>query len=367
MRPFGCLLSILIIGGFVSIPAKCQDRFTDNLRVGANYHYGYVLPEYPYFTYIVNAPVQSFSVSISKPTLGKNEYERLYNYPEYGVSFLYTTLGNDDVFGREIGIYPYYQLKIISRKRFNLVHELGLGLSYVTKKYHVVDNHSNIAVGSHFNLHLNLKLGINYRIYESILVNAGLAFDHLSNANMQNPNIGINYATTYAGLSFLVGQETPKEVPEYSPHKREFNYELIGSIGAKRTRGVKESGWFNPVSVTFETKWTWLRALHLGAGVDVFYDPSAQAEIEGQGRTDYKPIDDFSSGIHLSQEFIYRKLSLILQEGFYVILPNNVSQEFMYNRGIVRIQVSEKMFVQLAMKAHLVVLDYPELGFGMKW
>jgi len=368
MMPFkGCLLSLTIICCFVSTPAKCQQRFTDNLRIGANYHYGYVLPEYSYFTYIVNAPVQSFSVNISKPTLGKNEFERLYNYPEYGVSIFYSTLGNDDVFGRQVAIFPYYHLKVISRNRFTLFHELGMGLAYVTRKYDVEDNHTNIAVGSYFNIHFNLKLGVNYRIYKNVLINAGASFDHLSNANLQNPNLGINYATTFGGLSFMVGQEIQRQTPEFSPHKREFKFELIASVGAKRTRGVKESGWFNPVSLTFETKWSWLRALHLGVGADIFYDPSGQAEIEGQGRTDYTPSDDFSSGIHLSQEFIYRKISLILQEGLYVILPDNVNHEAMYNRGIIRVQVSKKMFIQLAMKSNLVVLDYPELGFGLKW
>jgi hypothetical protein len=346
---------------------KCQQRFTDNLKLTAHYQYGYVLPEYDYFLYMVNAPMQSFTLSFSKTTLGKTDFERLYNYPEYGISLIYSTLGNDDIFGREIAVVPYYHLKIISRDRFNLYHELGLGFGYVTKVFDFESNYRNMAVGSHLNFHFNLKLGANYEVYKKTIVNAGVSFDHFSNANAQNPNIGINYASAFVGLGFLLGRETPKQVGELAVHHRALKYELIGSVGAKRTRGVLESGVFYTGSLTFETKWSFLRALHLGAGVDAFFDPSAKTEIESQNRTDYQYSYNFTSGIHISQEFIYSRLSLILQEGFYLGLTNQVEQEPMYHRGIVRFQVGKRAFVQLAMKSHWVVLDFAEFGFGMKW
>lgn len=360
-------LSVIFCVVFISTETKCQERFTDNLKLSAHCQYGYVLPEYDYFLYLANAPMRSVSLNFSKTTLGKTDFERLYNYPEYGISFIYSTLGNDDIFGRELAIVPYYHLKIVSRNRFNLYNELGFGLAYVTKVFDFENNYRNIAVGSHFNLHFNLKFGVNYRLYEKIIVNAGLCFDHFSNANTENPNIGINYGSAFAGVGYLLGRETPKQTGALTPHKREVNYELIGSFGAKRTRGVLESGWFYTGSLTIETKWSWLRALRLGGGIDVFFDPSAKTEIERQNRTDYQPSDNLRSGIHFSQEFVYSKLSLILQEGFYLGLTDQVDHEPMYNRGIIRVQVGQHTFVQLSMKSHLVVLDYPELGFGMKW
>jgi opacity protein-like surface antigen len=344
-----------------------QQRFSDDLKLTAHYQIGYVVPEYDYFIYLANAPAQAFTLSLSKATTGKTDFERLYNYPEFGVSFTYATLGNDDVFGREFAIVPYYHLKIVSRKRFNFYNELGFGLGYVTRKFDFGDNYQNIAVGSHLNLHFNLKLGANYRVSKNVLVNTGVSFDHFSNANTHNPNIGINYASVFAGVGYVLGQETPKQVGELAPHRRELGYALIGSAGAKRTRGVLVSDWFYTASLSFETKWSLLRVLHLGAGADMFYDPSAQTEIESQQRTDYQPSADFTTGIHLSQEFIYSRLSLIFQEGFYLGLKDQVNHETMYHRGIVRFRVGKQAFVQFSMKTHWVVLDYPEFGFGMKW
>jgi len=325
------------------------------------------LPEYDYWLYLPNAPMQSLTLSLSKSTVGKTDFERIYNYPEYGVSLLYSTLGNDEIFGREFAVVPYYHLKIISRDRFNLYHELGVGLGYVGKIFDFENNYRNIAVGSHLNLHFNLKFGVNYRVYKKTILNAGVAFDHFSNGNTNNPNIGINYGSAFAGLGFLLGNERPKQTGDLAPHQQQLKYELIGSAGAKRTRGVLESDWFYTGSLTFETKWSFLRAIHLGAGADMFYDPAAQTEIEAQQRTDYKPSDKFTTGIHFSQEFVYSRLSLILQEGFYLGMTDKLNNGIMYPRAIIRSQVGQQSFVQIAMKTHWFVLDYPELGIGMKW
>jgi hypothetical protein len=346
---------------------NAQQKFSDDLKLTAHYQYGYLLPEYDYFLYLVDEPMQSFTLSLSKATIGKTDFERLYNYPEYGISLTYLNLGNDDKLGKEIALFPYYHLRIISRPRFNFYHELGLGFGYVTKTFDFEDNYENIAVGSHLNMHFNVKLGVNYKVYKKTFVNAGLSFDHFSNANSSNPNIGVNYATAFAGVGVLLGRETPKLTGELAPHKREFEYELIGSFGAKHTRGVLVSDWFYTGSLTFETKWTFLRWFHLGVGADLFYDPTAQTELESQGRTDYKPSYDYTTGIHLSQEFIYSRLSLMFQEGVHVGLTDKVNHEALYHRGVVRYRVAKRAFVQVTLKTHWITLDYPEFGVGLKW
>src|SRR5687768_16971177 len=66
---------------------------TDDLQTAINYHYGYVVPEHSNLTYLVNKPVQSVSLNVFKKTTGKTDWEQIYKFPEYGFTFLYTTLG----------------------------------------------------------------------------------------------------------------------------------------------------------------------------------------------------------------------------------------------------------------------------------
>jgi hypothetical protein len=359
-------LLILIAVTLSGCSAFAQSTLTDNLNVTMHYHYGYVLPEYSNLLYIVNKPVQGFAMNLSKKTRGKNDWETIYNYPEYGLSLYYSTLGNNQIHGKEFGIIPYFRMNIISRNRFNFFNETGLGLGYVTKTFDE-NNYLNIAVGSHLNLHFGLKFGVSYKVADRLQANAGIGFDHFSNANSRNPNLGLNWVTTFAGISYALGNETPIQEHELSPLMRKLEFELIYSFGGKKSRGVLQSDLYYTSSLTFEGKWNASRAIRLGAGVDVFYDPSAKSEMAALDNYNYQPSNDFRTGIHLSQEFVYSRLSLILQEGIYIGLTDAVNNNIMYNRGIVRFRLNRSMFIQLAMKSHLHILDYPELGLGLKW
>jgi hypothetical protein len=81
----------------------------------------------------------------------------------------------------------------------------------------------------------------------------------------------------------------------------------------------------------------------------------------------HKKLYDFRSGIHFSQEVVYNKFSIIIQEGFYLVLKDQVEQHVMYNRGIIRYRITDRFLVQLAMKSHIHILDYPEIGVGIRW
>ncbi|MEO5602563.1 MAG: acyloxyacyl hydrolase [Cyclobacteriaceae bacterium] len=344
-----------------------QSKFTDDLSVSFNYHYGFILPEYTNFLYLADAPVRSASFNISKETTGKNSWERLYKFPEYGLSVFYSTLGNDEVHGREIALFPYFNLNIISRKRFDIFNETGIGVSYVTRKFDMTDNYLNIAVGSHLNIHFQLKFGLNYKMPEKKLqLQGGVAFDHFSNSNTREPNLGLNYATVYTGVKYLVGQQTERQMVEDKPHVPGHHWELIYSAGGKHPRALGSKIYFTS-SATVEYKCEAFPALHFGLGADLFYDTSTEAEMLTLEMDHHKKSHDFRSGLHVSQELVYNRLSLILQEGVYLLLTDKVEKHVMYNRGIIRYRVSDHFFVHLAMKSHLHILDYPELGLGLRW
>ncbi|MEX1238856.1 MAG: acyloxyacyl hydrolase, partial [Cyclobacteriaceae bacterium] len=289
-----------------------------------------------------------------------------YNYPEYGLSLFYSTLGNDRIHGREISIFPYFRLDIISGKRFDLYNETGIGLAFVSRKFDLQENPLNIAVGSHVNIHFNLKFGFQYKTAGRLKLHSGLSFDHFSNSNAREPNLGLNYATLYAGVKYRLGEQSEKMEHLLEAPERSYHYEFIYSAGGKHPRAVGSDLYFTS-SATFEFKWEPFRVLHFGVGADLFYDTSTEAEMLTLELKNYRGLFDFRSGIHFSQEFVYNKFSLIIQEGIYLLLRDEVDQNIMYNRGIMRYRISNRFFVQLAMKSHLHILDYAELGLGIRW
>jgi hypothetical protein len=259
---------------------------TDCLQAAINYHYGYVVPEYSNLTYLVNKPVQSISLNVFKKTTGKTDWEQIYKYPEYGFTLLYTTLGNKEVNGNELALYPYFNYTIASGKRFALFNRVGFGLGYVTRKYNAKDNYMNVAVGSHLNIHFNLGLGGSYAPTEKFKIQVGLAFDHLSNANLSEPNLGLNWTTTHLGFAYLLGQSKKIETRELEPHSKKFFVETVVSVGAKHPRSLNSEIYFAS-SFTTEARWEVSRIARLGAGADIFFDTGTETEMLAAGRNDF--------------------------------------------------------------------------------
>ena len=345
---------------------KAQLKFTDELYIRANYHYGFVLPEYQHHIYIVNDNVQLLELNLSKQTTGKNYWQQLYNYPDYGISLFYSTLGNDEVFGREIGIYPYFTAHIITKKKFQLNNQIGIGLGYVTKKFDLDNNYQNVSVGSKVNAHFSFEIEGKYQLLENVFLNSGIAFNHFSNSNFQEPNLGINWITLYGGLSYLAGNKIEKTKHDLKPHEQVNEFSIIYSVGGKHIGALQTDIYFTS-SLSLELKRKLFRTFYIGIGTDIFYDSGTKIEMEAEGTNEYKASDGFRSGIHLSEEFVYNKFSIIVQEGFYLLLIDMLNHKIMYNRAIFRYKINNHLSVNISMKSHLHILDYPELGFGYHW
>ncbi|MDA3891080.1 MAG: acyloxyacyl hydrolase [Salinivirgaceae bacterium] len=369
VNSFLLLRITLVILCFILIVVKpnqlnAQSNILNDVSLTNNYHFGYNLPEYQMFNYYTNSYVQSLDFCITKQSFGKDYWQQLFNYPEYGLSFFYSTLGNDEIYGRELAVNYFFKVHFIKKKHFSVYNRTGIGLDYVSEIFNQETNPFNTATGSHLNMHFNLRLGAHFRINQKMGLNTGLSFDHFSNANASEPNLGINYVTTYAGLSYKIGKETVKQKHEIPSHVKNNSFAVFVNFGGKHTRALS-SDYFITTSTAFEFKHELLRSFHIGTGIDLFYDASVKKQLNNAER-EYRSSYLFQSGIHISQTFSYNKFSITIQEGIYLLLEEKVNNQTMYNRAILQYQAAKMLYIRLAMKSHLHILDYPELGIGIK-
>ena len=307
----------------------------------ADVHFGFVIPEYQHFNYLVEKPIQGIELCLHKASRGRNFWEQLYRYPEFGFSLFASSLGNNEVFGHEIALYPYIQTPLIRKDKFQF----------------------STTFGFHFNIHFKLKLSTHYDISPLFRINAGLSFIHFSNANMAEPNLGVNLFTAHAGVNYRIRERLPYIEHELKAHEPKHEFSFIYALGGKHTRALQTDVYFTS-SFSTEYKYHFKRKFHFGAGLDLFYDSSTETEMSANGHTNHKSSDDFRTGIHLSQEVVFERFSFILQEGFYVGLVDQVNGKSIYNRGILRWKINPHWMMSISMKSHLHILDYPELGFG---
>lgn len=364
-KSFYIKLPIVVLCLLFGFQTYAQNKMTDNLNGMVNFHSGYNLPEYPFISSITNDYIRSLDICVFKETVGENKWEQLYNYPSYGLSFFYSTLGNDEVFGREFTLTYFFKMYFLSKNRFRLFNRIGIGLNYVNRKFDFKNNYLNVAVGSKVNIHFNFRIGANYALSDKFSLNTGLSFNHFSNANTSEPNLGINYLTGFGGVSYSLGKKSEKKTHKLEAHRRENSFSLFASIGGKRSRALV-STYFLTSSFSFEFNRAITRKFLFGIGSDLFYDSSVESSIK-KGNKDYRKSDSFQTGIHLSQSIVYNRLTLSIQEGFYLFLTEKVGDYPLYTRGVVQYQVNNHFLIRIAMKSHLHVLDYPEIGFGYKF
>jgi hypothetical protein len=357
------LCALLLTCYFAVIRCHAQEKF-ENLSLRAEVNTGVLIPEYQLFNQFSEDYIYGIELSLEKQSSGKRESDQVFNYPAFGGSILYTTLGNDEVFGHELAFYGYFLNHFIRKERFQLNHQFGLGLGYATKRFDLQDNFQNVAVGSHLNIHFNYKLGVAYKISDHFRITSGLSFSHYSNANMSEPNLGLNWLSFYLGSYYLLGKEVIEPRRELAAFKGTNEFAFVAAAGGKHTRALQSTIYFTS-SLSAEYKRHISRKIRLGAGIDLFYDSSTEAEMSVPGKDAYKPRDDFRTGIHFSQEIAYDKFSFIIQEGIYIGLRNTVDKgRQMYNRAIIRYKINEHLLIHVSMKSHLHILDYPEFGIG---
>lgn len=354
---------LLAVGCLLSVTANGQARLTDDLHFRMSYRTGVIMPEYSLFTYLTEDYIQSFEIAISKQSYGKSIWNQLYSYPEYGIALQYATLGNKDVFGHAISLYPFFQVQLFGAGRFSFFNKTGLGLGVVNRIFDPVTNPENVAMGSHLNLHFNFELAGQYQIHSRIAMLAGISMDHLSNGNLAEPNLGINYVTLNGSIKYRIGQQRTRVHHIRESVSPQTETSIIAAVSTKHAKALQGKKYIAS-SLSFEYKRKWWRTFTPGIGADIFYDASTPAEMAAFTETSHRGIDNFKTGIHLTQELVYGNFSVALQEGLYLGLTDKAFDNRMYNRLIIRHRAGKRYIFQFAMKSHVVVLDAFEFGIG---
>lgn len=355
------LLLLLLLRG--SGHAQADSTYLWHLK--AQVHQGVLLPEYGFMDYLARDYIRGFEVSIARRTLGKKLWEQLYGYPVWGITFFYSSMGNREVFGNQFTLFPYFVSHIMGKGPLSLDGQMGLGIAYTTKKFDLQQNPLNIAIGSHLNIHFRTELMARLRFSPRNHLHLGIAFHHISNANLSEPNVGLNFASLGTGVWHAVGSKQPVTHQAVPRHKAHLSLEAMVSGGVKHTRTF-ESFRYATASTSLGMKFRWCHRFAVGTGADFFYDASVEDQMRRLGKP-FLPHYAWMSGIHLAQEVIVGRTSFILQQGAYLGLLQRLNGYKFYNRFLARHHLTDHFFANLSLKSHLVMLDFPELGLGFDW
>ncbi|WGD35288.1 acyloxyacyl hydrolase [Olleya sp. YS] len=352
---------------FFILCVQAQNEKT-SYTLDANVFYGNITEHNSDISHLITGHPTGFIVSYNQKTFGNQAWESRYNYPDYGVSFIYQDLKNQFL-GDNLGVYAHYNFYFFKR---NLMFRIGQGLAYNTNPYDKVDNYRNNAFGTR--LLSSTYLMLNYKkenLFNGFGLQTGLSLIHYSNANVKAPNSSINSITFNLGVTYNLDAD---HTLEYITHVDDKFTENIKYNLAFRT-GVNESDIIDSGQYAFYilSAYADKRLNHKSAiqlGTDVFFSNFLKTHIRYKsvafpldnvsGDEDYKRV-----GVFVGHELFISKTSLITQLGYYVYYPFDFEGR-VYNRIGLKRYFSNKWFGALTLKSHGAKAEAVELGLGIR-
>lgn len=346
-----------------------QDK-THSSYLDLNYFRGNIALHNNDILHLIQGHPEGYILSWNKKTYGFSDWEQRYNYPDYGVTYVYQNMKND-VLGSVSSLYAHYNFYFFNR---NLMFRIGQGLAYAEETYNKETNFRNIAYGTR--LMSSTFVMLNYkkeRIIDRFGVQAGFSLIHYSNANVRAPNASTNTLAFNLGVTYNLDEEEPEYQQTLDSDDGKFTesikYNFVFRSGVNESDVVGGGQFpFYIFSGYADKRINRKSALQFGADVffsnflkELIYFKSVSFPEENvSGDEDYKRV-----GVFAGHELFINKTSLVTQFGYYIYYPFDFEGRTYLRIGLKR-YFGKKWFGALTLKSHGAKAEAVELGVGIR-
>jgi hypothetical protein len=361
------LLFILIL----SIQLRGQEENRNNAfpfdQAEISYNSGMIMPHVPAIDFITNDYISSFNLNLLKKMDGDKPWEKLYHHPDLGLGYYQGSLGNNKIYGHAHSLYAFFEAPIWNvRNQFGLTYRMSTGLSYISKTFDIQDNIYNIAIGSHLNMHFNLRINALINITENYRLISGLSLTHFSNGKIKSPNKGLNVINGSFGIRYLFSQPEPIKEDHTIPDIQDKNhFSVIWSHGLKDYNRFRDAVYYiSSINVSYERQYA--QFAKAGLGMDLFYNSALRNFREQPIKNGITNFALYRAGMHLSHDIIVGDFSLTMQLGHYFHNKAFFITD-VYNRIGIKHYRENGMIFNLALKSHNANAEFIEFGIGYSW
>jgi hypothetical protein len=339
-----------------------QEEHSVSLK--GTFHTGAILPHRKEVNEIVEGKTQAYEFSFYKSTVGKKQWQQLYNYPKVGVSALAINLGNERELGMGFGVFPFIEIPINQRK-INWRLKMGYGIGYIEKPFDKATNFKNIAIGSHYNALIYANMLWSIKLGKRVNTSAGLSIIHFSNGSFSRPNLGINIFSLNTGVSYNFGNLNVRVLSDIEERPHKWSKKIMIGFGVKEIPPVEGPKYFVS-TYSFNLIKTRAQKSSYGFGADLIYNTSLSELIAQDSTNSSSGLDNFRLGLAGIYSFDFGKISLLIEVGGYVF-SRYKKNGTIYNKIGTRFNLSDRLFLNLGVRTHIVVADFVEIGIGYKF
>ncbi|MCO6501126.1 MAG: acyloxyacyl hydrolase [Vicingus serpentipes] len=354
-------LLILLFLLFINQYAQKEQR---PFGIKETFHYGFIAPHRPIVNELLEGHTKAYELSFYKNTLGKKQWQQLYNYPTVGLSLIYLDLANPAQLGKSFGCFPYLSF-LVTDKKISWEIKFGAGVGYIEKPFDKTTNYKNLAIGSSMNGLININSQWTTRLTDDVNTSLGVSVIHFSNGSFKRPNLGINIFSLNLGVAYHFGKPQEQHTQEMVDRERSWSKNFSIAVGLKEIPPVEGPKYFVS-TYSFNLIKTRSNKSSFGAGLDVFYNTSLTHLIAQDSTKKQSSMDNFRGGITLIYSLDFGQFSTLFQMGGYLFAKEK-SSGVIYHRVQTRYAINDQLFFNLGLKTHYVVADFVEVGLGYRF
>lgn len=342
---------IIILGVLFNFNSICQN--SQRYSLDGAISYGRLLAHRNSMRRMVDKNSFSAEITFNIHTNGNKLHHEIYNYPTYGWTINYTNPGNKIDIGNIASTYGFVSLPI--NNNINPLHfKIGLGLGWVEKTFDLDNNFQSLAISTHLNANVQLKVEKTFRLNEKHRLKGAILFNHLSNGAFQTPNLGLNI--TQIQLCYSLGfknQDIDTTLKEISLLKHHGLIIYNSSALKENQTPTLNKYYINETSIQYQYK-TGLKTGFI-SGFDVLYNPSLMQYTNKK----------IQCGLFIGHLLHLDQIKIGLLMGTYLYNSKDRSEMF-YHKLFTEYHFTNKLSARLTLKSHWAKADYFSLGIGYK-
>ncbi|MBO9727618.1 MAG: acyloxyacyl hydrolase [Chitinophaga sp.] len=394
MKPYALFLLLLFFGR--CLPAQDTTDLWKRARLNPNlgqhkylelkFHSGSHLYNGEELKIALDDGYRSVELRMGWQSSGNKTWQRVFNYPSYGLGFYTGDIGNPTILGNPSGIYGFFFVPFHRRKINDFELGLSLGLTYDLNPYDSSKNPLNDAIGSKVDVYFNLSASGVLKVSDAIDFLYGADITHFSNGRTHTPNLGLNMAGLHVGIRYhyniIRGIVIQQIDPTYkAPRRPTFVKQpvppprLYNEVSATAAFGVVQTpsdehlqAFYGTASLIFDYNRRISHMSSIGGGLDGFYDGSLGWTYH-KLYTNVSTTDKMLMGYHAGYTLHVKDFEMKAQLGSYAWKRNNEKGNY-FMRIALRYNIGRYGFIQVALKTmDGGAADWIEWGGGgkMRW
>lgn len=354
---------------FYALCGTAQNGITGHpsWQIKPAFNQGFIMVHRISIGHLVTGYPALYEINVSKPTLGNKLWHLDNNMPDLGVSLQCLDYRNPSQLGYAFSLTPYIEVPFRpADKKARLIMRLSWGISYLTKKFDIQQNHKNIAIGSHFNAYAQFKWFWHIRLSDRLRFEPGFAFSHASNGKFRNPNLGLNVVSVNAALNILFPAKTipkPQRIDSSARARKPNEFVMVAAAGMNERLTYTELHNCYLLSVAYQRN---VKNVHkYSAGLDFFYDENYLADYMITNQNKLQGADRLRIAARLGYSYNVGRISFPVELGYYIFQRKSTDGLFVNRIGL-RYYASNGLVGHFGLRTHFAVAYNFEFGLGYR-